>query len=206
MTGKAQQVNVIGLHVNGIGSRRLGGVHQQEQVVLAADAAHLSHGQQAAHHVGAVVEDDHHRVRPDRRLHVGRVEKALGRAGHHRQLDPFPFQGPQRPHHRVVLHGTGDDVVAGSQIAAQGQVEPLRRVVAEDDAQRVLDVEEFSHRLAGLVDDAPCLHAQPVPGTARVGPHLLHEMHHGLGDTRWLGPGGGRVVEIDHVQLPQALP
>jgi hypothetical protein len=79
-------------------------------------------------------------------------------------------------------------MVAGAQQAAQGQVERLGYIVAEDYVQRVGGVEELDHRLAGGVDDTTRLHRQAVARAAGVGADLLQEVNHRLGHSRRLGP------------------
>ena len=91
------------------------------------------------------------------------------------------------------------DAAFGAQQAAQDQVEGLGHILGKRHAQGVRGVEQLAYRLAGAIDDAARFNGLPVGGPARIGPNLFYEMHHCFGHTRWLGPGSGRVVEIDHV-------
>jgi hypothetical protein len=64
----------------------------------------------------------------------------------------------------------------------------------------VFYVEKPGQKFAGVIYDAAGLHSQfmgrPSRACANLAHKLIHRIIHGLG----LGPGGGRIIQIDYAQ------
>ena len=97
-----------------------------------------------------------------------------------------------------MLHTAGDHMVSRVQETPYHQVQGFGSVTSEDDACRVTYAKQVGEGLSGLIDNAACFNGEAVSGAAGAGPGVAHETVHGLIDRFRFGPGGGRIIQIDH--------
>ncbi len=112
MTGEAHHVDAHGLHVDVEHSRRLGGVHHQQQAVLLGKAPDGPDIQQIPRQVGAVGADDTTCVGPQQAAEVVVVDAALPVRRQEVHLHLLqPVQGTQNG---IVLAVSGQHMVTGA--------------------------------------------------------------------------------------------
>ena len=113
VAGKGEQIDAHGLHVDGHDAGRLGGIHQEQQIVVAGDPADFGDRLHGAENVAGVGQGDEPRLRRDGLADVVGIDGAAavgldaGQANLAGQL-----HRPQRPADAVVLQIGGDDVIA----------------------------------------------------------------------------------------------
>ena len=107
------------------------------------------------------------------------------------------LQVAQRPHHGVVLERRRDDAPAVGGQPVDREVEPLGRVLREDQLVRRLRAEQVGEPLAREAHRARRRDRAAVPRAAGVAAGVLEELLDRLQHHRRLGPRGGRVVEVD---------
>ena len=74
--GEAKQVDLLGHHVDGQDSRRLGGVHNEDQAVVMGDGPHPADIHGVSGEVGGMGADDGPRLRADQPLKIAVVRSA----------------------------------------------------------------------------------------------------------------------------------
>ena len=92
----------------------------------------------------------------------------------------------------------GDDVIAVGEDALEGHVEGVGAVEREDEAFRLLAVEELVEQMAAVVEGVFGGEGHLVAGPAGVGKVMPREAIEGLVDGFGFGETGGGVVEVDH--------
>ena len=90
-----------------------------------------------------------------------------------------------------------DDVVARPDDAANGQVQHVGAVEAEDDVRRIAGADQFGDALPGPLDDAIRFLRFAIAAAAVRGADFALVAVDGVVDGLRLGPAGGGVVEID---------
>ena len=77
MAGEAEKINVLGCHVDGQDSRRLGRVHDQLQAMSMGNGPHPADIHRVAREVGGMGADDGSGLRPDQPLKIAVVDPSL---------------------------------------------------------------------------------------------------------------------------------
>ena len=174
-------------------------VQQGAAVFLPQQAGHLLHREDAARLIVYQHHAHQHRVLPQGLGHLLRRHMAGFVRGQVRHLVPLLLQQLTRLQHGAVLHGGGDDVLAGVASlpdgglygpvirfrAAGGEIQALRRAVQRTGDHGAPILHGFFHLLPrGILGG----------GIAEVmGQHVVHGVSHGGGYRR-----GGGIIQIDH--------
>ena len=134
--------------------------------------------------------------------HIVRRNKTLAVARDIGDVDVGVFaQCSQRPQHGVVVANGRDDMVARPDDAANGEVQHVGAVEAEDDVRRIVGADQFGHAAPGPLDDAVGLQRFAIAAAAVRGADFALVAIDGVVDGLRLGPGRGGVVEIDAVRM-----
>jgi hypothetical protein len=196
---EGEQVDLHAADVDGQGAGRLRRIDAKDDPVLPGDPADFGHGHDRPRDVGGVRQNDRLRVRADRRPDVAGLQFAGAGTGNDRQGDARLFEGAQGAHHGIVLHAGRDDVVAGLQQAEDRDVQGLRRVFRQHDAEGIADAEQAGQDFPGREDLPGRRDGQPMAGTPGVRPNGLHETAHGQQGLRGLRVRRGGIVDVNDV-------
>ena len=207
VAGKAQHGNAHGLHVDGVGARRLAGIRHQQQAVGPGDAADLPQIQHVAGEVGGVGTDDGTGLPADEPGKVAVIHAAAPVRRDHGQADDARIlQTVQGPQHGVVLQIGGDHVVARGEQAVYGGIQRLGGILRKGHLLRPGGIEQPGQAVAGGINRPGRLQRAAVGspgGIAHAAQGFGDGGHHAVG----LFQCGGRVIQIDHgrMTLPAAV-
>ena len=90
-------------------------------------------------------------------------------------------------------------MVARPHDAANGQVQHVGAVEAEDDVRRVVGADQLGHAASGPLDDAVGFQRFAIAAAAVRGADFALVVVDGVVDGLRLGPARGGVIEIDAV-------
>ena len=184
-------------HINGEHARRLAGIQDKQQPMGAAEVPHPADVDHVAGQVGGMGADHGLCVGPQQPFKVIIVDLSppVRRDEiHNRPLLPQAVQGPQDG---IVLQVRGDHMVSRSQQSADGDVQGLGGVGRKAHMVRPRAAQEPGHLL-------PDGEHRPGRGQRLLmgAPAAVAPGHHGrchrLRHAGRLGPGSGRVIQIDH--------
>ena len=133
MAGKAKDVNIHSLHINGQHSGRLGRVYDKQQLSLFAERAESRKIVGVSRQVGGVGTDQGLGIflhKPRKQL---RPKPSLFIAGAKRYLHPRFFQPVQRTQHRIVLHDRRDHMIPRPKKAKDRRIQGFRRIAGKSD-------------------------------------------------------------------------
>ena len=162
MTREAEDVYARCGNVYRDAAGSLGSVRNQERIVPVRDFRKLFYGKQCTRDVGGVGRHNGAGVLSHAGRSIGRVQLAPGEQRAIGKVYTLPFQEAQGPHHRIMLDGGRDNMVARLEQAEEDAVERLRRVLREDDRERVRGADKLCHKLPRLKDYAGRLDGKPV--------------------------------------------
>ena len=121
MSGDSEQIHMERPHVHRDVSRRLDGVHMEEDPPLPAQGADAGNGLQRAHFVVGQHDGDQDRIRAQSREHIHHRHPAIPVHGKNGELDaPLPFQRIEGVQHRGMLHRRSDHMPALRMIGRDG--------------------------------------------------------------------------------------
>ena len=197
VAGETHHVDTLGIHVNGEGPRRLGGVQDEQQIVFPGKAPHPLQIRHVSRQVGSVGADHRPGIGPQKSLQCAIIQ--LPTAVRREKIQPHPPlpQAVQGAENGVVLPVRGDHMVPRPQQAADGNVQRrggvgreghmVRPAAAKPPGQTPADAEHRPSGGEGVLMGSPA--------AVSVGGHgLRHRLRHAGG----LGTGGGGVIQIDH--------
>ena len=201
MSGEAEQVDLLGLHINRQDPRRLGGIHKKDQTVSMGKGPHPANIHDVSCEVGGMGADDGPRLRADQPLKIAVVDPPLpvsrDKAERHAPLRLQPVQGTQDG---IVLQIRGDHMVAGVQQAADGDIQCLGGIAGEYHMIRPGAVEKRRQLLPCAIDD-PGGGKTAVMGAAGAVSQRGHGGHHRVDHRLGLSEGRGGVIQIDHGRI-----
>ena len=149
------------------------------------------------HHSGFVVgghDRDQLCIGPQGSLHVGGVDQATAIHRNRSDLNATLLQVLAGIHHRVMLDGRGDDVIAGLHEARDREIVSLGAAAGEDDFRRAAS-QQLGNTLPRTLDGSARLLSMVVNGRG-IAEVLAEVRTHGvqhLGENR----GRGVIVEIN---------
>ncbi len=201
MAGEAEKIYVLGCHVDGQDSRRLGRVHDQLQAMSMGNGPHPADIHRVAREVGGMGADDGSGLWPDQPLKIAVVDPSLpvsrDKAERHAPLRLQPVQGSQ---HGIMLQIRGDHMVAGVQQSADGDIQRLGGIAGEYHMIRPGAVEKRRQLLPCAIDD-PGGGKTAVMGAAGAVSQRGHGGHHRVDHRLGLSEGRGGVIQIDHGRI-----
>ena len=117
MACETEGINVAGFHIDGESTCLLGAVKDKLEAMLMADSADLFDGQESTADIGCCRHNNCLGVGTDELLNLCGIQGAvLGTLGN-TELYAQLLHLNQRTHNSIVLHRTGDDMIAGLQKA-----------------------------------------------------------------------------------------
>ena len=197
MAGEGQKIDADSLHVNRADAGGLGDIHREPDTGRAGDGGNFANGQQGPRNIRGVQDQNQSRVRTKGASDRVRVQAAATVARRNRQADAPGFEFPQRPHYRIVLHRTDDDMIAGIQKSEQKQIDCFRGVFRKDQTVRGRRVEQGGQRVTNLIDHAGGRQRFAMAGPAGAATAIFQVVLHGGQDSGRLGPGCGGVIKIN---------
>jgi len=195
-----QQIDAHGLNIDGKVAGGLCCIDQQQDALVAAPWTQVFDGLDAAADIGGVSKYNHAgslQIVHHRFTHVCRMQPPVRAGGDFDDLYATGLQGVQRSYHGVVLHGRGDDPVAGIEQAEKRQIYGFRCIGGEDHACGVADAEHFRHTFAGIQELAAGIQRHAVTAAPRAASQIAQGMIGGPVDRLWLGEGSRSVIEVD---------
>ena len=126
VAGEAEDGYAVALRIQVKAARRLRGVENKEQPVLARKSADARYVQRVAGEIGGVCTDNGARVRPQRAGKIVVIDAAARIGVQERCLHALALQPVERAQHAVVFEIGRYHVVAGAQQAENGGVERFR--------------------------------------------------------------------------------
>ncbi len=197
---KGQQVYSHRLHIDRHDTRRLGGIHQEEQVPLPDNPSDGGDRLHRAEHVAGMRQGNQPCAWcycPAEVIGIDGAPAVSPQAGHGNV--PGQLHSTQRPADTIVLQIGRNDMVSLRQQALECHVQGIGAVESEDEALGSFAVEELVEQMAGIVEGAFGSQCHLVPGSTRVGEVLAGEAVESLIDGFGLGETGGGVIEVNHV-------
>ena len=193
---KGQGVDVHLLHMDGHASRRLGGIHTQEDAPLPAQRPHLRHRQQGTADVGGVGEHHQSGVRRQTPLRRGQVQLAGRPAGQAVHRHPPGLQLTQGAQYGVVLQARDRHPVAGPQQPLKHEIEGVGAPRRQDDVLGRRTAQQGAQTLPHLQHGFRRVAGRGVGPPAHIPSHLGQIFRHGLGHALRLGKRGGGLVKL----------
>ena len=123
MPGEAQHIHTQCLYVDGLGSGRLRGIHDQQQAVPVRKGRSLCKIGTVAGHIGRSGHDQRSGVWAHKLFPFFILQAAFGVYPGKAELAPLCPQPVQRPQDRIMLTHGGDDMIPRPQQPAQGGVQ-----------------------------------------------------------------------------------
>ncbi len=163
-----------------------------------ADPGDFPGGLNLARDVAGMAQDHQRRARCDGGSHRFRQQNppAVRRQDAHGDFTCIVV-AHQGAHHRVMLRMAHQHLVPRPQRAADGHVQGVGAVQAEDHLFGRRQPAILRRQLPAAVHDAPARQRAPMPRPARIAADLFHHPSHGFDHRRRLGKAGGRVVQIN---------
>ena len=200
VAGCGEEINAVGLHVDGDMPGGLGDVHDERDAVTAGDLADCSDGLDGAGDVAGVGDGDEAGVGPDGAGDVIGIDEAVcGIDGDSCLFDQAGiYKRIERAKDGVVidLGAYGVSFVGGVDETFDREIESIRAIEGEDEMLASLAVEQFVKATAAFAEEFTGLDGFAIGSAAGAGADLGGVADHGFGYLRRLGETGGGVIEI----------